>query len=1166
MPGMGFITMAVKALYQKHRALLQLEDATDLAPNDLCYRFRNVRFSRALMLEEGKNLQITFTLMKVPGSKDWHEFRISTSEGDVVSEHCHDLARIQDPIDERLEGEKAASLKSPQAPKLWYKCQREWGNDFGPTFQRLIEFEAVSDQRFSRSLMSLSPPESKHSPQSYYPIHPAALDGCLQTASISNVMCDRTKVKSVMVPSLLDDLVINKLPSRLNEGRSVASSLYSGRGRLDAEKSWVANTFTYDSESNQLMVRITGLNYIKLDVVPKPDPHTFHSVSWKPDITFFTQDQMMFLTPDKTSNKLDIVLDLIAHKKSALKVLEVNLDDTNTSCMWFDASDLSIRAAYSKYDFVSSNAKALVNVQTQYEGKEEASFLTFSPEKEALDLSIEVAYDLAIINASESITVISIEELVKNLKSLLSADAFTLFIRHKDEAAAKSVESGSSDGFEYVNSTPSPETSETPGTSSESSGSQVNRPASSISSAAWDQDAAKKSSEYGYANGSGSSLEIATTSNSSLAYLWSSTETCPGTGLGRNLLVVRLAKITPQALPSTLQSLLEASGWTIRHQTYSSSKSTDEAVVLILDELWNSILTQADEKQWEVIKGLVSFGNPLLWVTEGAQDSVTNPDNAMINGLFRVARQENSSAKLITLDVQFSTSPGTFWAIEKVLASIRREDSAETEYMKRNGLLYIPRIMPDAAVNNFKNAEAEGLEPIVKDLHDIEVQVRLRAERLGTLQSLMWCETELEEGQLDTGNVEVEVVAAGVNFKDVAITMGIVPDDEHNIDLECGGVVKRLGPRVTKFEVGDRVCMLRGGSYANRVRVPVERCHLIPASMSFEEAATIPSMYLCFIYSIHHLANLKEGQSILIHSATGEVDIACIQLAQYKKAEIYVTIETEGKRQFLESTHGIPRSRMFSSRNTKFADEIMRETGGRDVDCIINSLVGELLNASWRIVADGDTMVEIGKRDIVDRNILSMKPFDRNCSFRALDLSYTQDMTDSVIEKLFDELFPLIETDHLKPIHSITTFEFEDIISALAYIRSGKHLGKIVIFSAEKEDVRVTIRPAIRKLRLQSDVSYLIVGGLKGACGTLAIHMAQHGARHIIVSSRSGISDAASIRIVNSCAFHGCKVIEAKRDVDNVESVRRMFKSASPRISGVIQEAMVLRVSLSDIW
>lgn len=604
----------------------------------------------------------------------------------------------------------------------------------------------------------------------------------------------------------------------------------------------------------------------------------------------------------------------------------------------------------------------------------------------------------------------------------------------------------------------------------------------------------------------------------------------------------------------------------IRQQSYTSSKPTDGAVVLVLDDLWYPVLTQADEKQWEAIKGLVSSGSPLVWVTKGAQDSVTNPDNSMINGLFRVARQEDSSAKLITLDVQSSTSPATSWAIEKVLASIRREDSAETEYMERNGLLYIPRIMPDAAMNNFKNAEADGLEPIVKDLHGTEVQVRLRAERLGTLQSLMWCETELEEGQLDAGNVEVEVVAAGVNFKDVAITMGIVPDDEHNIGLECGGVVKRLGPGVTKFEVGDRVCVLSGGSYANRVRVPVERCHLIPASMSFEEAATIPSVYLCSIYSMYHLANLKEGQSILIHSATGGVGIACIQLAQYKKAEIYVTVGTEEKRQFLESTHGIPRCRMFSSRNTKFADEIMRETGGRGVDCIINSLVGELLDASWRIVADGGTMVEIGKRDIVDRNTLSMEPFDRNCSFRALDLSYTKDITDSVIENLFNELFPLIEAGHLKPIHPITTFGFEDIIPALAYIRSGKHLGKIVISSAEKEDVQVSIRPAIRKLQLQPDVSYLIVGGLKGACGTLAIHMAQHGARHIIVSSRSGISDDASIRIVDGCASHGCKVTEAKGDVGNIETVRRMFKFANPRISGVIQGAMVLRVSLSDIW
>lgn len=91
---------------------------------------------------------------------------------------------------------------------------------------------------------------------------------------------------------------------------------------------------------------------------------------------------------------------------------------------------------------------------------------------------------------------------------------------------------------------------------------------------------------------------------------------------------------------------------------------------------------------------------------------------------------------------------------------------------------------------------------------------------------------------------------------------------------------------------------------------------------------------------------------------------------------------------------------MFSSRNTKFARDIMRETGGRGVDCVINSLVGELLDASWRVVADGGTMVEIGKRDIVDRNTLSMEPFDRNCSFRAVDFSYTNDIKDSLVARL----------------------------------------------------------------------------------------------------------------------------------------------------------------------
>jgi len=112
-----------------------------------------------------------------------------------------------------------------------------------------------------------------------------------------------------------------------------------------------------------------------------------------------------------------------------------------------------------------------------------------------------------------------------------------------------------------------------------------------------------------------------------------------------------------------------------------------------------------------------------------------------------------------------------------------------------------------------------------------------------------------------------------------------------------------------------------------------------------------------------------------------------------------VTVGTDEKRELLTSQFGILPERIFSSRDTSFADGIRRATNGRGVDVILNSLVGELLDESWRLTADGGTMVEIGKRDIVDRNTLAMEPFNRNCSFRAVDLSYAPDISDSLIGK-----------------------------------------------------------------------------------------------------------------------------------------------------------------------
>ena len=174
-------------------------------------------------------------------------------------------------------------------------------------------------------------------------------------------------------------------------------------------------------------------------------------------------------------------------------------------------------------------------------------------------------------------------------------------------------------------------------------------------------------------------------------------------------------------------------------------------------------------------------------------------------------------------------------------------------------------------------------------------------------------------------------------------------------------------------------------------------------------------------------------------------------------------------------------------------------------------------------------------------------------------------MLTDIMNRLLTQLMGLIDKGHVKPISPIKTFTFEDIPSAFRFMRGANHIGKIVISNASQNAIEVPVRPAPRKFPLRSDISYLIIGGLKGLCGSLALYMARHGARHIVVMSRSGYKDESSQRILRDLSNEGCQVDLAIGDVSNVDDVRRAFQNATAPIGGIIQGAMVLRVSESWI-
>lgn len=765
-PGAGLATMALEAMYQKYCALHPDEE---LESNELCYRFRNVKFDRAVVVAENKPTTIMLTLSKVPGSKDWHEWRIQTYADGVTSDHCGGLIRVQEPLadDEAITSADLAPLKHPQSSKLWYKAQREVGMGFGPSFQKVKSFETVSGSRNCRALVDLSPPESKWKPESYYPLHPATLDCLLQTATPANAAGERSLVKDTMIPHIVDEMIVNKMPKGMTEGLAVAESIYTGRGRKDVAKSWVANINIYDPATGAPILKVKGLNYVKLDTDENPDPHVFQRVTWKPDITLLTQGQLRVLSAN-SAGQLDTILDLIAHKNPTLKVLELNVDESDISTLWFAGEDQAARVAYAQYDFATADAKTLVTVRSANESKRDTAFHLMSASKDALDLaSTKTTYDLAIVKAPKGKDAI-VAQVLGNMQTLLAPYATVALVFQDGELQTKlaSVVNGmkhAQAGDVDASSSSSHESDDTPLTSVASTPPEHKESKNGALEQAMLSSLMEK-------NVLGSVKDITTAPGNDSVYLLSKQSTADVAVAPRHLTVVKFHADSPK-LSSALQSTLEASGWSIRtcqvedfasHKDYQTS-----AAVLIVDELLKPVLKDMPETQWDAFKELVSGAKPVVWVTKGAQTtSVTDPDNALVQGLFRVVRNEIPDAKLVTLDVQSALCPATDFAIDQVLRKVQAAShDGETEYAERDGVVVIQRVIPDIKLNNFKTAEHKGLEPVVKGLHATEAQVRIQAEKVGTLESLAWCETAVGEVPIEPGMVEIEVKAVGVNFK-----------------------------------------------------------------------------------------------------------------------------------------------------------------------------------------------------------------------------------------------------------------------------------------------------------------------------------------------------------------------------------------------------------------
>ena len=483
---------------------------------------------------------------------------------------------------------------------------------------------------------------------------------------------------------------------------------------------------------------------------------------------------------------------------------------------------------------------------------------------------------------------------------------------------------------------------------------------------------------------------------------------------------------------------------------------------IFLPELEQPFLHNIGEEGYSDLQKIVSAAKGLLWTTSISDRSEEGPVTDMIIGLSRCLRAENAGLKIATLAVEPSPDMAqTAQSILKVFSNLLvvSSDEFEMEYVEKDGVLCINRVVEANDLNRhvFQKTTSQGPEP--RKFGQVPLRpLKLAVGSPGMLDSLQFVDDTLAGQPVAADEVEVEVKASGLNFRDVLIGLG--QDDADYIGLECAGVVSQAGSE-TDFKIGDRVCCPAPGSMATYARCKAVSTVRIPDEMAFTAAASVPVSHLTACYAVMHRAQLNPGESILIHSGAGGLGQACIQLAKLFEAEIFVTVGSDDKRKLVMDQYGISEDHIFSSRTPAFAQRIKDMTNGRGVDVVINSLAGEALWASWECIAPFGRFLETGKKDIYSGGKLPMFPFSKSATFVGIDLSYLLRHAANVIGDLLSEVMGMLKENKIKVLSPLEVFRASQIEEAFRYMQSGKSKGKIVIEFNEEDVVQVRIAPVI---------------------------------------------------------------------------------------------------------
>jgi acyl transferase domain-containing protein/NADPH-dependent curcumin reductase CurA/acyl carrier protein len=522
----------------------------------------------------------------------------------------------------------------------------------------------------------------------------------------------------------------------------------------------------------------------------------------------------------------------------------------------------------------------------------------------------------------------------------------------------------------------------------------------------------------------------------------------------------------------------------------------------------------ADESKADLRLALLTRG-AVATIAEEAPD----PAAAAIWGLVRSAQSEHPG-RFALVDTD-----GTE-ASETALPSALALSAEEPQLALRKGAALAPRAMP------MKDTE-DSLIPPPGPWH-------LDALERGTLESLALIAVPPEP--LGPTGVRIQMHAAGLNFRDVLVALGLYPG-EAAIGGEGAGVVSEVGADVEDLSPGDRVMGLIPDAFGPIATSDRDYLARIPASWSLEQAAAMPIVFATAYYGLLDLAGLTAGEKVLIHAGAGGVGMAAIQLARNLGAEVFATA-SPSKWDVLREA-GIDDDHIASSRDLEFRDKFLETTGGAGVDVVLNALAGEFVDASLDLLPNGGRFLEMGKTDMRDAaQVGADRP---GVSYLLFDVTEAGPVRTGEILAEVAALYEQGEMEHLPTI----AWDVRDAPQAFRFLREGKNVGKVVL----------TVPGGIDPER-----TTLIAGGTGGLGALTARHLAEaHGAKHLLLVSRSGSQAKGAEELREELEALGAETTIAACDVADRKALQKLLGSipderplgAVVHCAGVLADATV---------